>query len=451
MTLLKSLLFMSFRSNYRFLFATTILLLASWNTQAVTFVVTNTNDAGAGSLRQAVINANRRVRADNINFDPALTGSTITLTSGEIEITDDLTISGPIVGDASSVTLDGNNSSRIFNASQFSNLTLQNLTLTHGSGLRIGGAVLASTLILNDCVVNGNKVVDDSGPSGPLDVFFNVMTGGGLHATNITLNRTTVSNNTVLDFSGTCACSAGGLFGSTITLNHSTVSRNTAINGGGIVGRRINLNQSTVSANTAIFSGGGITANGLSTFIQSTITNNIGGGVNFFPGSNETRTLTLINTILAGNIFVSGENLRTSSTSPPTVNARNSLFGDDPSEINGFNTSNIFDNSPDLGPLQFNGGPTRTHLPNASSPALDTGSNTDIPEVTDQRGLPRIYNGTVDIGSIERQPLTNDPIPNNPIPTNPIPVFSLTGLLVLIVSFTVLAGWKLGYRDRLKS
>ena len=44
------------------------------------------------------------------------------------------------------------------------------------------------------------------------------------------------------------------------------------------------------------------------------------------------------------------------------------------------------------------------------SPAIDAGSNALIPSglTTDQRGLPRIMNGTVDIGAFEYHPLNAD-------------------------------------------
>jgi hypothetical protein len=57
---------------------------------------------------------------------------------------------------------------------------------------------------------------------------------------------------------------------------------------------------------------------------------------------------------------------------------------------------------PLLGPLQDNGGPTFTHALLPGSPAIDTGDGSAAP-VTDQRGFPRIDNGTIDIGSFELQ------------------------------------------------
>src|SRR6516162_4592002 len=64
---------------------------------------------------------------------------------------------------------------------------------------------------------------------------------------------------------------------------------------------------------------------------------------------------------------------------------------------------------PMLGPLGNYGGPTPTLALLAGSPALDTGSNALIPAgvTTDQRGFPRISNGTVDVGAFESQaPIT---------------------------------------------
>ena len=59
---------------------------------------------------------------------------------------------------------------------------------------------------------------------------------------------------------------------------------------------------------------------------------------------------------------------------------------------------------PGLGPLADNGGPTRTMALLPGSPAIDAGPNAAVdangnPLLTDQRGLPRLVNGAVDIGA----------------------------------------------------
>ena len=70
--------------------------MASWSAaDALTFDVRNTEDSGAGSLRQAVLDANAAAGPDAIGFDAGLDGQTIVLTSGPLEIRDSLDVSGP--------------------------------------------------------------------------------------------------------------------------------------------------------------------------------------------------------------------------------------------------------------------------------------------------------------------------------------------------------------------
>ena len=59
---------------------------------AATITVTNTNDSGIGSLRQAISDSSP---GDTIDFDSSLNGLTITLTTGELLIDKDLSIIGP--------------------------------------------------------------------------------------------------------------------------------------------------------------------------------------------------------------------------------------------------------------------------------------------------------------------------------------------------------------------
>ncbi len=74
----------------RFIFLLTIVMAASVSL-AATITVTTTADAGADSLRQAVIDA---TAGDTIVFGFATYPATITLTTGEIDINKNLTITG---------------------------------------------------------------------------------------------------------------------------------------------------------------------------------------------------------------------------------------------------------------------------------------------------------------------------------------------------------------------
>src|SRR6478672_7668187 len=65
---------------------------AKGNRPATTITVTNGNDSGPGSLRQALVDSHD---GDTIDFDPALNGQTILLTTAELAIAKNVTISGP--------------------------------------------------------------------------------------------------------------------------------------------------------------------------------------------------------------------------------------------------------------------------------------------------------------------------------------------------------------------
>jgi hypothetical protein len=58
------------------------------------FTVTNNADSGAGSLRAAVDAANLATGSSTITFAPSLAGQKITLTSGELAISQSMTITG---------------------------------------------------------------------------------------------------------------------------------------------------------------------------------------------------------------------------------------------------------------------------------------------------------------------------------------------------------------------
>ena len=67
-------------------------LLGTSAAPAATITVINTNDSGPGSLRQALVEAKD---GDTIDFDSSLNGHKITLTSGQLNVDKDITISGP--------------------------------------------------------------------------------------------------------------------------------------------------------------------------------------------------------------------------------------------------------------------------------------------------------------------------------------------------------------------
>ncbi len=157
-----------------------------------TFMVTNIDDAGAGSLRQAILVADAAPGLDTIEFDGAASG-TIGLTSGQLNVAESLTINGPGSG---ILTIDAGGNSRIFNiddgnAATFIDVEISGLTLTGGSvtsgplGDQDGGAInSAENITVTDAVISNNSVGDDRAGISVI--------GGG----SLTVERTTVSDNT---------------------------------------------------------------------------------------------------------------------------------------------------------------------------------------------------------------------------------------------------------------
>ncbi len=128
-----------------------------------TLLVMNNQDSGSGSLRQ--IGAAHS--GDTIAFASGLRGETITLSTGELEITKSLNIDGRGAGH---IIRQRGSASRVFNISQNATVNIASLTITDGLTVADnGGGILVgagSVLNLNHVVMTGNQAMADStGPS----------------------------------------------------------------------------------------------------------------------------------------------------------------------------------------------------------------------------------------------------------------------------------------------
>jgi cadherin-like protein/Big-like domain-containing protein/Calx-beta domain-containing protein len=342
-------------------------------------LVTTTADSGAGSLRQIIADA-----CDNstITFDSAgafATPQTITLTTGEILIDKNLTINAG----TSQITLSGGSTSRVFNINAAKTVGIVGLSFTGGSTTGDGAAI-----------VNNGAL--------------------------------TVANST---FFGNAAGADGGAISTTATATSLT------------------LINTTISGNTAGGSGGGlITLGGTVTIINTTITNNSadqdsnnagdGGGIRAHAG-----TVTLKNTIVAGNFNENTPAADTADDISGTVDAASSFnligTGGSGGLTNGVNSNQVGVANAGLGALANNGGTTQTHALLSTSPAIEAGSNANLPLDTldldadadtaetlpvDQRGkvsvtifFPRVADSndpdaiqTVDIGAYEAHPTVDN-------------------------------------------
>ncbi|MEZ5117687.1 MAG: choice-of-anchor Q domain-containing protein [Candidatus Nanopelagicales bacterium] len=411
---------------------------------AATFTVTNLNDSGAGSLRQAILDANGSPGADIITF--AVTG-TITLSSGELWVQPGgLTIQGPGAGQ---LIIDGNNATRVLLIDAGSTSALAGVTIRRGSTsaefTQVGGGILnLGTLSVTDSVISGNSAgvgggmantgtatVTDSVISGNLassggginnagtaTVVNSVISGntagvgGGMANTGTaTVTDSTISANSATNAGGidntdtlsvtdstisgnTAALAAGGIWNrdpaSTATVTDSTISGNTADSGGGMTNTgTATVTDSTISGNSATTAGGGVFNTGTATVTASTISGNsatTAGGGAYNIGTAIVRGSIVANSVGAdcsGPVLWLGVNLvEDGSCLPPP----GTLTGD-----------------PDLFGLDDYGGPTKTLLPKPGSPVVDAGGPT-CATAADQRGEPRPQGMGCDLGSVETQP-----------------------------------------------
>jgi Domain of unknown function (DUF4347)/Calx-beta domain/FG-GAP-like repeat/Bacterial Ig domain len=376
-----------------------------------TFFVTNTNDSGLGSLRQAILDANADAGTEKITFSGAIftdtLADTIALTSGQLRINSSILLQGT---GANLLTLSGNNASRVFNISSgtvsISGVTIANaVTTTNGAGILNAGNLTISDSRITNNIANGTST-----------------DGGGIYNTGtLALINSTVSNNRSGDDGG------GIRNDGTLTINNSTVSNNVALSassitsgGGGLlntIGHTANVTNSTFSGNTALI-GGAIRNDGALTLLSSTInantaTGNVGGvGNSFNPVTLAAiGQTTLKNSVIAGNFD--------STPTPynlPDVGGGTNSFTDqghnligisdgllspiDPTTLTGTVTNPL---NPLLAPLGNNGGSTQTHALLPGSAAINAGTSTGAP-ANDQRGISRV--GSVDIGAFESRGFT---------------------------------------------
>src|SRR5215213_7571378 len=117
---------------------------------APAIIVTNTDDAGAGSLRQAILDA---PDGATIQFGPSIAGQTIVLSTGDLGVGKALTIEGPA---ATGMTISGGLISGVFYVFAGADLVLCNLSIVSGRALTGGGLVIFGKATLDHVLVANN-------------------------------------------------------------------------------------------------------------------------------------------------------------------------------------------------------------------------------------------------------------------------------------------------------
>jgi hypothetical protein len=369
---------------------------------AATFTVTNLNDSGPGSLRQAILDANNQAGPDVIVFESSLSG-TIQLQSVLPPISEAVQLIGP---GADKVTI------RRFTGGDYRIFFVQS-----------GPTTISGLTISNGSVTGGGN-------------------GGGLYST--TMNITLAG----LVFDGNAASRGGGVYvtGNNLLIQDCTFKNNVSSSNGGGLYVYLNapnglqrIERSTFSGNSG--NGGGAyagsnTPTAMQHFSNCTFTGNLSTvGTNSAGGV----VVDAVGTVLFTNVTVAGNStpstgsanlggIRSSGSSPPRL--RNSIVADNfrgtiPTDLSG-NFQSLGHNligdpsggsiieqpgdvfgmagspiDPMLGALGDHGGATFTLPLLAGSPAINAGSAVGAPE-RDQRGQGRL--GEPDIGAYEYAP-----------------------------------------------
>ena len=438
---------------------------------SIALTVTNLNDDGPGSLRDAIANT-----PQGRTVDFSVTG-VIELAS-ELVIDKDITILGPGAGQ---LTVSGDNTTRIFNITGGINIKISHITIADGfidSGLPFGSAIVVTSAQLNmelsDCVIE-NNTNNAPGFAGGTVVVLN----GDSNSQNILkINRCSFINNRVESSTvqgGVFAANSGFVtFEVYDSLFKGNVAQGFSVAQGGVVMTALGVNfictNCTFDSNVArtevgaVFGGAVLIAgDGVLQFTNSTFYNNraacanddgigcsVFGGAIASAGSGEFScdfcTFQSNGVICDSTVCdIAGDTI--SNNSITSFELSNSIFSAENPEGScanlsggeiislGYNIDNgntcagggagdktITD--PGLDPLgpQDNGGPTPTIALMPGSPAVDMADPDCPPPDTDQRGVTRPQGTRCDIGAFELELIVR-----------PIPTLSEWGLLAAAV------------------
>ncbi len=282
--------------------------------------------------------------------------------------------------------------------------------VTPGGGIHSG---LRARLTVADSRIAGNRTLGRASRGGGI---YGVPTGDPGDEGWVRIQRSSIEDNRT---SGSSA-DGGGLFfnGDALEVGQSLFTGNQTLapdaGGGGLASNSFDspparILHSTFSGNSSSQGGGIYLVDGLLALGHCTVTANTatsGSGIAARKyGLVGDAGVELVNTILCNNNGPDFDAVGTESNFPTVTDALGNLVGTG----NLANTTffppipgTVLGADAQLDPLRDNGGPTRSHLPRASSPAIDF-ATTGLSPAIDQRGLPRDLAGNPahDSGAVE--------------------------------------------------
>jgi large repetitive protein len=392
---------MHFARRYRHFMLLPVLILAALAlfprpASAATYTVTNLGNSGAGSLRQAILDANASGTDDTITFSVS---GTIVLTSGSLGINNN----GSLTIEGAGITVSAGYASRVFVVNSGATVTMNGLTITGGSSGVGSGIYNSASLTLNNVTITMNSAGSGGAgiySEGPLTIANSTISsnfGGGLYhaGPSLTVTGSTFSSNSL---TGNGAALVGDSAAGLASISGSAFLGNTATGDGGAIYTEssVNVVNSTFSTNEAV-SGGAVYNAGTTTLTNVTISGNTASGNGGGVYNNYATEMTIRNSILANN---AGGDCHLNSG---TINSSFSLIESSTACVNGINNNNFTATDPELGTLT--GSPAYLPLL-ALSPVIDQGSDALIPGgvTTDQAGNARIQGVRVDMGAVEAPP-----------------------------------------------
>jgi hypothetical protein len=337
--------------------------VACGSAMAASLQVTNCNDAGSGSLRDAIAAAHN---GDTIDMTQ-LTCAKISLASGGlIVLAYDLTLRGP---GANALTIAGSEVAHYSSVLEAANGILPGTGTLYVEGLRITDSG-AQGYYASPCIHSDHRVSLNRSTVTACSI-------GGVAASSFSARDSTISD------SGFGVVTGDGSF----SLERSTISGNGSIQGcalefwhNGLApppGATASISNSTISGNTCIVFDRPVTIS------NSTLAFNV-GQVHLFSAP-----LTIESSILANN----GQ---ADLVTDAPISGHNNLIMQTAAAL----PADTIRTDPKLLQLADNGGPTQTHALASGSSAIDAGNNL-AGLAADQRGFARVAGARADIGAFE--------------------------------------------------